>query len=241
VAFFGYPGKPSLLTNEPCRITELASAADDIEAALDALAAEIGALNVPAAQIAAAERPAVPKGALTPEGIAAVIGAHMPENCIVVDESITAGRGFAAATAGVPPHDWLGIMGGSIGFGLPNGVGAAVAAPDRKVIVLEGDGSGMYTIQALWTMARNALDITVVVFANRSYQILRGELAGVGAGEPGRNATDMLMIDRPDLDWVSLAKGQGVEAGRATNLEELAREFARGVAIKGPYLIEVVM
>jgi len=241
VAFFAYPGKPSVLINDSCRVTVLATVEDDIEGALEALAAELGALNVSPAQIAAAERPTAPAGALSPEGIAAVIGAHMPENCIVVDESITAGRGFAAATAGAPPHDWLGIMGGSIGFGLPNGVGAAVAAPDRKVIVLEGDGSGMYTVQALWTMARNALDVTVLVFANRSYQILRGELAGVGAGEPGRNATDMLTIDRPDLNWVALAKAQGVEAGRATNLEELAREVARGMASKGPYLIEIVM
>jgi acetolactate synthase-1/2/3 large subunit len=132
-------------------------------------------------------------------------------------------------------------MGGSIGFGFPCATGAAVAAPDRKVVLLEGDGSGMYTVQALWTMARNSLDVTMLVFANRSYQILRGELAGVGAGEPGKNATDMLMLDRPDLDWVSLAKGHGVEAGRATTLEELAREFKRGIASSGPYLIEVVM
>jgi len=241
VAFFAYPGKPSVLTNEACKITTLANAEDDIEASLEALAAELGALHTAPAHIAPLARPAVSSGAITPEGIAAVLGAHMPENCIVVDESITAGRGFAAATSGAPPHDWLGIMGGSIGYGLPNGVGAAVAAPDRKVIVLEGDGSGMYTVQALWTMARAGLDVTVLVFANNSYQILRGELAGVGAGEPGRNATDMLTIDRPSLDWVSLAKGQGVEAGRARNLEELTREFMRGMALKGPYLIEVAM
>jgi acetolactate synthase-1/2/3 large subunit len=132
-------------------------------------------------------------------------------------------------------------MGGAIGFGFPCATGAAVAAPDRKVVLLEGDGSGMYTVQALWTMARNSLDVTMLVFANRSYQILRGELAGVGAGEPGKNATDMLTLDRPDLDWVALAKGHGVEAGRATTLDELAREFKRGIASSGPYLIEVVM
>ena len=241
VAFFAYPGKPSVLINDACRVTTLAGLEDDIEGALEALAAETGALNVRPALIAAAERPAVPSGAVSPEGIAAVMGAHMPENCIIVDESITAGRGFAPATAGAPPHDWLGIMGGSIGYGLPNGVGAAVAAPDRKVIVLEGDGSGMYTVQALWTMARCGLDVTVVVFANRSYQILRSELAGVGAGEPGRNATDMLMLDRPDLDWVALAKGHGVAGGRATTLEEFGREFVRAMAEKRPYLIEVVM
>ena len=242
VAFFAYPDKPSVLTAEGCRVTPLAAVEDDLEAALEALAAELGALNVPPAHIANAARPAVPSnGPLTPEGVAAILGAQLPENAIVVDESITAGRGLAPSTAGAPPHDWLGIMGGSIGFGLPNAVGAAVAAPDRKVICLEGDGSGMYTVQALWTMARAGLDVTVLVFANRSYQILRGELAGVGGGEPGRNATDMLTIDRPTLDWVSLAKAQGVEAGRATNIEELNREFARGLASSGPYLIEVVL
>jgi acetolactate synthase-1/2/3 large subunit len=132
-------------------------------------------------------------------------------------------------------------MGGSIGFGFPCATGAAVAAPDRKVILLEGDGSGMYTVQALWTMVRNQLDVTMLVFANRRYQILLGELADVGLGEPGKNANDMLTIGRPDLDWVSIAKGHGVEAGRATTLEELAKEFKRGIASSGPYLIEVVM
>jgi acetolactate synthase-1/2/3 large subunit len=169
------------------------------------------------------------------------LGAQLPENAIVVDESITTGRGFAQLTAGSPPHDWLGIMGGAIGFGLPCAVGAAVAAPDRKVIALDGDGSAMYTIQSLWTMARNSLDVTMLIFANRTYQILRGELAGVGAGTPGRNANDILTIGRPDLDWVSLAKGQGVEAGRATTLDELATELRRGLASSGPYLIEVVL
>jgi acetolactate synthase I/II/III large subunit len=212
---------------------------EDIEGALDALAAELGASATPAAPIANLSRPALPSGAITPEGIAAVLGALLPENAIVVDEAITTGRGFAQLTAGAPPHDWLSIMGGAIGFALPVSVGASVAAPDRKVIVLEGDGSAMYTLQALWTMARNSLDVTMLVFANRSYQILRGELAGVGAGAPGRNATDMLTIDRPDLDWVALAKGHGVEAGRATALEELAREFRRGLASSGPYLVEV--
>jgi acetolactate synthase-1/2/3 large subunit len=170
-----------------------------------------------------------------------VLGALLPENAIVVDESVTSGRGFGAPTAGAPPHDWLSIMGGSIGFGFPCATGAAVAAPDRKVVLLEGDGSGMYTVQALWTMARNQLDVTMLVFANRTYQILRGELAGVGAGEPGKNANAMLTIGNPDLDWVSIAKGHGVDAGRATTLDELAKEFKRGLASSGPYLIEVVL
>lgn len=241
VAFFAYPGKPSLMAPPTCNVTELASIEEDIEAALEAVADELGALSTPPARVAQLSRPALPSGPITPEGIGAVLGALLPENAIVVDESVTSGRGFGQPTAGAPPHDWLGIMGGSIGFGLPCSVGAAVAAPDRKVITLEGDGSGMYTVQALWTMARCSLDVTMLVFANRSYQILRGELAGVGAGEPGKNANEMLTIGNPDLDWVSLAKGHGVEAGRATTLEELATQFKRGIASKGPYLIEVVL
>jgi len=241
VAFFAYPNKPSLMAPDSCRVTQLAAVEEDIEAALEAVAVELGALNMPPARVAQAARPPLPSGAITPEGIGAVLGALLPENAIVVDESVTSGRGFGQPTAGAPPHDWLSIMGGSIGFGFPCATGAAVAAPDRKVVLLEGDGSGMYTVQALWTMARNGLDVTMLVFANRAYQILRGELAGVGAGEPGKNANDMLTIGRPDIDWVSLAKGHGVEAGRATTLEELAKEFKRGIASSGPYLIEVAM
>jgi len=142
---------------------------------------------------------------------------------------------------GARPHDWLNIMGGSIGWGLAAATGAAIAAPDRKVIAFEGDGSAQYTLQALWTMAREGLDVTVVIFANRAYKILVGELANVGGGVPGANARAMLTLDRPDLDWVALAKGYGVEAGRAATLEELGAQFRRGLAVTGPYLIEVVM
>jgi acetolactate synthase-1/2/3 large subunit len=241
VAFFAYPGKPSVLIPPECAVTQLASVEQDLEHALESLAAELDAFNTPPAHVASPMRPEVPRGPITQEGIAAILGAYMPENAIVVDEAITTGRGFASLTAGAAPHDWLSIMGGSIGFGLPCSVGAAIAAPDRKVITLEGDGSAMYTQQALWTMARESLDVTILIFANRSYQILRGELAGVGAGEPGKRAIDMLTIDRPDLDWVGLAKAQGVEAGRAATLEELEQQFKRGLASSGPYLIEVVL
>ena len=127
------------------------------------------------------------------------------------------------------------------GWGLPVGVGAAIGAPVRKVIVLEGDGSAMYTLQTLWTMAREGLDVTVIVFANRSYKILHGELANVGAGEPGRKANDMLTLDRPHLDWIALARGHGVEARRATTLDEFARELQHGLDIHGPYLVELVL
>jgi acetolactate synthase-1/2/3 large subunit len=241
VAFFAYPNKPSVLTPAECKVTTLATVEQDLEHALEALATELDALRTQPAHIASPSRPAVPTGPITQEGIAAIIGAYMPEDAIVVDEAVTTGRGFASLTAGAAPHDWLSIMGGAIGFALPCSVGAAIAAPNRKVVALEGDGSAMYTLQALWTMARNSLDVTILVFANRSYQILRGELAGVGAGEPGAKATDMLTIDRPDLDWVGLAKAQGVEAGRASTLEQLETQFKRGLASSGPYLIEVVL
>ena len=241
VGFFAYPGKPSLLAPPACAFTRLADKSDDIEAALEALAGELDALRSPPAHLAAYAPPAVPDGKLTPEGIAAVLGALIPENAIVVDESVSSGRGFAASTASAHPHDWISSVGGAIGYGLPVSIGAAIACPDRKVIALEGDGSAMYTLQALWTMARESLDITIVVFANRSYHILRGELANVGAGAPGQRATDMLTLDRPALDWRSLARGHGVEAGQATDLGGLARELRRGLASGGPYLIELLI
>jgi acetolactate synthase-1/2/3 large subunit len=156
-----------------------------------------------------------------------------------VDESVTTGREFFPETAGAPPHDWINNRGGSIGYGMPVAVGAAIACPDRKVIALVGDGSAMYTLQALWTMAREGLDVTVLIFANGTYNILRGELTNVGVQNPGPRAVDMLSIGRPALDWVSLARGMGVEASRANNCAQLAKAFDAGLHCNGPYLIEV--
>ncbi len=240
VAFFAYPDKPSVLTPEGCEITRLAGLDEDLAGALAALADELGAARTPVA-LQQLHRPERPTGALTAETIAAGLAALLPENAIVVDESVTTGRGFFPLTAGAPPHDWLNNMGGSIGFGMPVATGAAVACPDRKVICLEGDGSGMYTVQALWTQAREGLDVTTVVFANRTYAILKGEMANVGAGNFGRKALDMLEIGRPDLDWVGLARSMGVEAGRATSAEEFCHQLAAGLRSPGPYLIEVVL
>jgi acetolactate synthase-1/2/3 large subunit len=241
VSFFAYPGKPSVLAPEDCAVTKLAGVEDDLEGALEALADELGARNTAPAPLSARNGSSLPTGKVTPDGIAAVLAALLPERAIVADEAVSTGRAFGSTMSGAAPHDWLNIMGGSIGWALPISVGAAIAAPDRKVIALEGDGSAMYTMQALWTMAREGLDVTVVVFANRAYHILRGELASVGAAAPGRRANDMLTLDRPDLDWIALAKGHGVEAGRATTLEELAQQFRRGLAVTGPYLIELVI
>ncbi|MEZ5855663.1 MAG: acetolactate synthase large subunit [Hyphomicrobiaceae bacterium] len=241
VAFFAYPNKPSLLMPEGAKSTKLAGIDEDMEAALEALAMELDCLNTPPAHLAAPRRPEIPNGALSPETLAPLLGAMIPENAIIVDESVTTGREFFPETAGAPPHDWINNRGGSIGYGLPVAIGAAIACPDRKVIALEGDGSAMYTIQSLWTMARENLDITVMVFANRGYNILRGELTNVGVRNPGPRAVDMLSLSRPDLDWVAMAKGMGVDAKRATDCNELSKALSAGLSSKGPYLIEVVL
>jgi acetolactate synthase I/II/III large subunit len=241
VAFFAYPDKPSLLMAEGTRSSTLAGLDEDIEGALEALAAELGAIEITPAGLAQPRRPALPSGAITPATIASILGAMLPENAIVVDESVSTGREFFPETAGAPPHDWLNNRGGSIGFGMPVAVGAAIACPERKVIALEGDGSAMYTLQSLWTMAREGLDITVLILANGSYNILRGELANVGVKNPGPRAVDMLSLRRPDLDWVSLARGMGVEAQRAKDCEQLIKALCAGLSSGGPYLIEVAL
>ena len=240
VAFFGYPNQPSILTPEGCAISTLATLEDDIIDALERLADAVGA-NVQDAPVQQPLTPALPSGALDPDKIAALLGNVIPEQAVVVDESVTTGRGFYPLTAGAPPHDWLQNMGGSIGYGMPVAVGAALACPDRQVLALIGDGSGMYTVQALWTMAREGLNITAVIWANRTYQILKGEFDNVGAGRPGQKAQDMLEIGRPDLDWVALATGMGVPAGRAVDCESLHKQLQRGLTEPGPYLIEAVL
>ena len=240
-AFFAYPGKPSMLAPEDCIISKLCGVEDDCEAALEALAAELGALDLPAAGVAASRRPDKPSGTITLDGLGMALGATMPEGAIVVDESVTTGRGFFPFSAGAPPHEWLNNMGGSIGFGAPVAVGAAVACPDRKVIAMIGDGSAMYTVQALWTMARESLDVCAIIFSNRSYKILYSQLSDVGAPNPGPRAVDMLTLDRPTLDFVNLAKGMGVEGARIEDLDGFTKQLQWAMGQKGPYLIEVVM
>ncbi len=241
VSFFAYPGKRGRQAAPGVRFVELAAADQDLGAALDALVEATGARGTTPAAVSPRECVAPPDGPMSLEGIGRVVAAAIPEHAIVVDESVSSGRAFGAFTAGAAPHDWLTGCGGAIGFGLPTAIGAAIAAPGRKVLCLEGDGSAMYTVQSLWTMAREGLDVTVLVFANRAYRILQGEYAGVGAGTPGPRATDMLSLDRPAIDWVSMARAMGVEAGRATDLGQLARELSRGLASKGPYLVEAVL
>jgi acetolactate synthase I/II/III large subunit len=238
VAYFAAPGKNAVLTSPECEIHTLAGPEEDSTGALEALAAVLSLDGIQ--PIAAnAERPSLPSGDIDLQGIAAAIGTLLPENTIVVDESMTSGRGLMAATRGSPPHDWLANTGGSIGIALPLAVGAAVACPERPVLCLTADGSAMYTAQALWTMAREGLNVTTVVFANRAYAVLKREFSYLGVGAPGPRALDMFEIGRPDLDWVLLAKGMGVPGTRAGSLDEFVEALRKGFEGEGPSLIEV--
>lgn len=241
VSFFAYPGKPSDLVPEGCAVHSVAGhlgAAD----ALIALADDVAPGTAP--PLAPASRPALPSGPLTASSAADVIGALLPERAIIVDEANTSGATLPAATAGAPAHDVLTLTGGAIGFGLPTAIGAAIAAPDRPVLSLQSDGSAMYTISALWTQARENLDITTVIYHNGAYDILRIELQRVGAQSadaPGPKALDLLDLGRPALDFVKIAEGMGVPARRATTAEELAAALADAFAEPGPHLIEAVI
>jgi acetolactate synthase-1/2/3 large subunit len=239
VSFFAYPGKPSVLTPAGCQVHVLAEPGDDIAGGLEALADLVGPGVPPIAQ--AAGRPGLPTGDLTAQTAAAAIGSLLPEGAIVSDEAATSGIFLPGATAGAPPHDWLTLTGGAIGQGLPVATGAAVACPDRPVLALQADGGAMYTISALWTQAREGLDITTVIFSNRSYAILGMELNRVGADAAGEKARGLLSLDRPPLDFTALATGMGVPATRATTAEEFTAQLRNALAEPGPHLIEAVV
>jgi acetolactate synthase I/II/III large subunit len=238
MAYFAYPGKSTSFLSPDCEIHVLAAANEDRVGALKTVAKSLTP-SAPQPDRQYAERPTVPSGPITLPGLASAVGALLPENTIVVDESMTSGRGMMGATKASPRHDWLGNTGGSIGIALPLAVGAAVACPDREILCLTGDGSAMYTLQALWTMARESLNVTTVVFANRDYAVLKREFSYLGAGEPGSRARHMFEIDRPDLDWVRLAEGMGVSGVKVTSLEEFGQALQRGFDSEGPSLIEV--
>ncbi|UDY36510.1 acetolactate synthase large subunit [Dermatobacter hominis] len=237
VSFFAYPDKASDLVPEGCQVHVLSAPDEDAPAALAALAAALDAPDDP--PVIEASRPDRPTGPLNAETMAAALGALLPEGAIVADEGNTTGLFAQGATAGAPPHDWLTLTGGAIGYGLPAATGAAVAAPDRKVICLEADGSAMYTAQALWTQAREGLDVTTVILNNGSYAVLNMELSRVGAGDPGPRALSML--DIPGLDFVSLATSMGVPGTRATTAEEFTEQLEAAIAIPGPALVEAVV
>jgi acetolactate synthase-1/2/3 large subunit len=248
VSFFAYPGKPSTLTPAGCETHVLAEPGDDVAGALEALAdlvavgtAGSGGSGGTAPESQPAARPELPSGALTAETAAAVIGALLPENAIVCDEAATSGIFLPGATVGAPPHDWLTLTGGAIGQGLPLAAGSAIACPDRPVLALEADGSAMYTISALWTHARESLDVTTVIFSNRAYAILGMELNRLGAAASGDASRSLLSLERPSLDFTALATGMGVPATRSTTAEEFAAQLRAALAEPGPHLIEAVV
>lgn len=240
VGFFAYPNKPSLLAPPDARIHHLVDVHEDIPAALEALAEALGAFSF-SPDLAPLQRPALPTGDLSPETIWTTLAALMPENAIVSDEAISAGRMAGPLTQTAPPHDWLHVTGGSIGQGLPVATGAAIGHPDRQVIVMEGDGSGMYTLQSLWTQARESLNVLTVILANRSYRILHNEMKNLCGKEAGPRSSPMMSLDDPDLDWVALSQGMGVPAKRVATLEAFIDAFRRGIEEPGPYLIEAVI
>jgi acetolactate synthase-1/2/3 large subunit len=239
VAFFAFLGKPSNLVPEGCEVHTLASESDDILEALRALAEAVSAAPEP--ELQAAHVPAAPTGgSIDATTLAEAIGATLPEGAIIVDEANTTGYVVPFMTAGCPEHDWLCLTGGSIGMGLPAAAGAALACPDRRVLALEGDGSAMYTIQALWTQAREQLNVTNLILANRSYAILNIEMMRMGLGEAGPIAKQMLDLTRPTLDFVAIGRSMGVPSRLVTRADELVEELRRSYATPGPTLIEAI-
>ncbi|MGD9945226.1 MAG: acetolactate synthase large subunit [Burkholderiaceae bacterium] len=237
-AFFGYPGKPRLLAPAQCEIQRLAGPHDDGVHALEWLADELGAAAHAPLVNQAAPLALPADGALNADALMQALAATLPEQAILCDESISSGRALFRFTDAAAPHDYLQVTGGAIGLGIPMATGAAVACPDRKVVCLEGDGSGMYTLQGLWTQAREQLDVVTIVLANRGYQILRGELKSVGIDAPGERAKRMLDVEKPRLDWVSLARGQGVEAVSVDTTAAFIAALKSAFARRGPFLIE---
>lgn len=239
VGFFAYPGKPSLQYPENAQIHVLSRYDQDPEAALAALVEELGAPRVAIPDPGPRPEPAC--GAPSQAGLMQTLTALMPENSIVSNESLSFGRDLYKLTHAAPAHDWLNLGGGAIGDGLPVATGAAIAGrSDRRVITLQGDGSAMYSLQALWTQARENLPCTTILLNNRKYNILIGEYRNVGA-TLGPTAMGMLDLSNPELDWVKLANGMGVEAARATTLEECADLMKQSFSQRGPFLIDLII
>ena len=239
VAFFSYPGKPSLLVPDGCDVLDLGDASSDSAATLTALADALGASDAAAPE--ALRVPDLPTGELTAQSVGQSLARHMPDQALVSDDGVSNGLMSYLPTQNARPHDWMMLTGGAIGQGMPLARGAAIAAPDRKVICISGDGAGMYTNQALWSMAREGADVTTIVFVNHSYRILNIELYRTGAGNPGPTAKDMLSIGGPDLDWVKLSESMGVPAVEATTAEGFDEALAEAIAASGPRLIAAVV
>lgn len=239
VAFFAYPAMPSVLVPEGCKVETLSALHEDSAAALEALADALGAPEAMVPQ--ALTLPAAPKGDLSPYSVGDSIARWMPEHAVVCDDAVTAGLPVYMQTRGARPHDWLFLTGGAIGAAIPMAIGAAMAVPGRKVLALSGDGAAAYTVQGLWTMAREGLDVVTVIFANHAYRILNIELQRTRSGNAGPNARRMLDLGEPRLDWVAMAQGFGVPAVRCVDAESFDAALARAIAGDGPTLIEAVL
>jgi acetolactate synthase-1/2/3 large subunit len=240
VPFFAWPGKPNWIIPEECRVHVLARPEEDCLGAMHALAEELGATKDFTA-VDPGVRPPLPVGEITAENVWRALTALMPEEAIISDEGVTSSRAADTWTIGAPPHDWLNVTGGSIGQGLPVATGAALACPGRKVFAMESDGAGMYTLQSLWTQARERLDVVTVIFANRAYRILQGELRQMGIADAGPKAKAVLDLGNPNLDWVKLAEGMGVLGSRSRTSKEFADQLQDAIRTRGPRLIEVAL
>jgi len=240
IAFFSYPDKPSRLKSPDSVVHSLVETGEDSILGLEIL---LDALGGPAVepQLQGRSDQAPPTGKLEPTSIAHALATAMPEHCILVDESLTTGRESMGLTAGALPHDTIQNMGGSIGYGTPVATGAALACPDRRVFCMVGDGSAMYTIQSLWTQARESLNVTTIIFANHSYQILKTEFANMGFGAPGPQALAMIDIDKPRIDWVAMGTSMGVPSHRVITAEDFHQSMVNSVRQQGPVLIEVAL
>lgn len=241
VSFFGYPGLPGRLLPQGCEVVTAAAREEDAAGALAAIA---DGLSLPSTLVPAfspLKLPAAPTGPIDSATIGAAVARNLADGTVVVNEAITNGGGFLDAGRTAAPHDILSLTGGAIGIGIPLATGAAVACPDRKVVTLQADGSGMYSLQGLWTQARERLDVVTIVLSNRRYEILRGEWRKVGAGDTGINASRMLDLDDPALDWVYLARGMGVDSVSVDTAEALDRELAAAMKRPGPFLIEAII
>ena len=241
VSFFAYPGIPSYMVPDSCAVSALAGREQDGTAALEALADACGALAVyPFVQEPEAVVAPEDSSELTLDAMGQTLAACLPDNALIADEMVSSSGKILKYLAAAAPHEFMPVTGGSIGQGLPVALGAAIACPDRKVVALEADGSGMYTLQALWTMARENHDVVIVIFANRRYRILDIEMARTGANGFGRIANDMIDIGRPNLDWVKLAEGCGVAATRALTAREFTEQIRDAFGQRGPRLVEAV-
>jgi acetolactate synthase-1/2/3 large subunit len=244
VAFFAYPQtSDSRASGRPvpasCRVHSLVGPEHDALAALAWLAERMNAGETPV--IPAASRPPQPSGALDVVALGNALAALEPEGAIIVDEGLTSSAPYWAVSGRAVPTSYFQLTGGAIGQGLPSAVGAAVACPDRRVIALQADGSALYTSQALWTMAREQLNVTVLICANREYRILREELRRAGISDQGASARTVTSLRDPEIDWVAIARGMGVPAARVESADSLVAKLTRALAEFGPHLIEVVL